>query len=89
MIGRREHRGRVMCLGGVAWAGSWYLMYLEITRWHHVKPSLAFNADIGRATGVDAHPGLPLLLLYAVCATAPAVTLTATIIEARARRSRR
>lgn len=24
-------------LGGAAWIGSWYLMYLEITRWHHVQ----------------------------------------------------
>jgi hypothetical protein len=76
-------------LGGAAWAGSWYLMYLEITRWHHVKPSLAFNADIGRAAGVEAHPGGPLLLLYGVCAAAPAVTVSAAVIGARARRSRR
>jgi hypothetical protein len=25
-------------LGGAVWIGSWYLMYLEITRWRHVKP---------------------------------------------------
>ena len=36
-------------------------MYLEITRWHHVKPSLAFNSDIAP----DAHPGLPLISVYA------------------------
>jgi hypothetical protein len=36
----------VPVLGGVAWVGSWYLMYREITHWHHVKPSLAFNLDI-------------------------------------------
>jgi hypothetical protein len=30
---------------GAVRAGSWYLMYLEITRWRHVKPSLAINAD--------------------------------------------
>jgi len=76
-------------VGGVVWAGSWYLMYLEITRWHHVKPSLAFNADIGRAAGVEAHPGIPLLLLYGVCAAAPIVTVTAALAEARARRPRR
>jgi hypothetical protein len=33
----------VRWLGAVAWAGSWYLMYLEITRWHHVRPDLTFN----------------------------------------------
>src|SRR6185437_11436872 len=30
----------VKWLGCGLWAGSWYLMYLEVTRWHHVKPSL-------------------------------------------------
>lgn len=40
-------------LGGAVWIGSWYLMYLEIRRWHHVKPSLAFNSDrpLGLASG--------------------------------------
>jgi hypothetical protein len=65
----------VTWLSGAAWAGSWYLMYLEITRWHHVRPSLAFNSDIGRAAGVQAHPGGPLLLLYGVCVAAPIVTI--------------
>jgi hypothetical protein len=54
-------------LGGVVWAGSWYLMYLEITRWHHVKPSLAFNSD----TAPAARPGQPLILLYAACVAGP------------------
>lgn len=33
-------------VGGSAamWIGSWYLMYLEITRWHQVKPTLRFNS---------------------------------------------
>lgn len=73
----------VTWLGGAAWAGSWYLMYLEITRWHHVKPSLAFNSDIGRAAGVEAHPGGPLLLLYAVCAAAPVVTIAGAVTARR------
>ena len=67
--------GSVTWLGGAAWAGSWYLMYLEITRWHHVKPSLAFNADI--APG--ARPGGPLLLLYGVCVAAPIVTVVSAV----------
>lgn len=52
---------------GALWIGSWYLMYLEVTRWHHVKPSLAFNSDI--APG--AHPGQALILLYIACVAAP------------------
>lgn len=62
----------VKWLGGVVWIGSWYLMYLEITRWHHVKPSLAFNSNI--APG--AHPGLALIVLYIACVAAPLVVLT-------------
>jgi hypothetical protein len=75
---------RVAWLGGAAWAGSWYLMYLEITRWHHVKPSLAFNSDIG----VNAHPGGPLLLLYGVCAAAPVVTIVSANATVRRRAAR-
>lgn len=39
-------------LGGAVWIGPWYLMFLEITRWHHVKPSLAFNSDPIPRTGI-------------------------------------
>ncbi len=61
------------------WIGSWYVMYREITRWHHVKPSLAFNYDIGP----DAHPGLPLILVYVACVAAPLVVVSAWVIEIR------
>jgi hypothetical protein len=57
------------------WAGSWYLMYLEVTRWHHVKPSLAFNSDPIPGTDIRPHPGLPLLFLYAACLAAPIAVL--------------
>lgn len=69
----------VKWLGGAVWVGSWYLMYLEITRWHHVKPSLAFNSDLVTGTGMRPHPGLPLILLYLACAVAPVLTVTALI----------
>jgi hypothetical protein len=57
------------------WLGSWYLMYLEITRWHHVKPSLAFNPDPVPGTGVRPRPGQPLILLYIACVAAPLVVV--------------
>jgi hypothetical protein len=68
-------------IGGAAWAGSWYLMYLEITRWRHVKPSLAVNppAPVG---GIQPRPGLPLILLYVTCAAAPLVVAGALAWEA-------
>ncbi len=73
-------------VSGALWIGSWYLMYLEVTRWHHVKPSLAFNSDI--APG--AHPGQALILLYAVCAAAPLAAAAGSILmwRGRARRAR-
>lgn len=55
-----------------AWAGSWYVMYLEITRWHHVKPTLAFNPGPPSPGGRLPRPGRPLKLLYVACVAAPA-----------------
>jgi hypothetical protein len=74
-------------LGGAVWIGSWYLMYLEVTRWHHVKPSLAFNSDLGRGTGLRPHPGQPLILLYIACVTAPLVVVAGLVMQIRARRA--
>jgi hypothetical protein len=64
-------------IGGAVWAGSWYLMYLEITRWRHVKPSLAFNSDPLPGSGITPRPGLPLIMLYIACAVAPPVVIAA------------
>ena len=67
----------VKWVSGAVWAGSWYLMYLEITRWRHVKPSLAFNSDPLPGSGIRPRPGLPLILLYVACAVTPVVTVCA------------
>jgi hypothetical protein len=73
-------------LGGAVWIGSWYLMYLEITRWHHVKPSLAFNSDPVPGTGITPRPGLPLKLVYVACVAAPLVVVAGWVRQIRARR---
>jgi len=73
-------------VGGAVWVGSWYLMYLEITRWRHVKPSLAFNSDPVPGSAVRPRPGLPLILLYIACAAGPLVVIAA---QARALRAGR
>ncbi len=70
-------------LGGAVWIGSWYLMYLEITRWHHVKPSLAFNSDVVPGIGLRPQPGLPLILLYIAFVAAPLVTVAGFVIQIR------
>ncbi|HUN32123.1 MAG TPA: hypothetical protein VMU95_08875 [Trebonia sp.] len=69
--------------GAAVWAGSWYLMYLEITRWRHVKPTLAFNSDPLPGSGIRPRPGLPLILLYIACAVSPVVVATAVVRERR------
>jgi hypothetical protein len=74
-------------LGGAVWLGAWYLMYLEITRWHHVRRSLAFNSDPDRMTGMRPHPGLPLIALYIACVAAPTVVIVALIRQIGTRRS--
>jgi hypothetical protein len=57
-------------------------MYLEVTRWRHVKPSLAFNSDPIPGTDIRPKPGLPLILVYITCAAAP-LTVMATLIRER------
>jgi hypothetical protein len=79
----------VKWLAGAVWIGSWYLMYLEITRWHHVKPSLAFNSDPIPGTGIRPRPGKPLLLVYVACVAAPTVVVAALVTQARGRQAGR
>jgi len=76
-----------ICLGGALWSGSWYVMYLEITRWHHVKPTLAFNSEVIPGTDIRPKPGMPLKLLYLTCAAAPGFVTTAVIRQTRTRRT--
>jgi hypothetical protein len=82
--GTRIGKWLVPVLGGAVWAGSWYLMSLEVTRWHHVKPSLAFNSDV--APG--ARPGRPLVLLHAACVAGPSVVLAGVLRQMRGRHTR-
>lgn len=72
-------------VGGAVWAGSWYLMYREITRWRHVRPSLAFNSDPVPGTDIRPRPGLPLILVYSACAAAPLVVVAALAGQVRSR----
>ncbi|MEU9448938.1 hypothetical protein [Streptomyces sp. NPDC048277] len=76
-------------LGGAMWIGSWYLMYLEVTRWHHVKPSLAFNSDPIPGTDIRPRPGQPLILLYLTCVAAPLAVVADLAMRLRARRAAR
>jgi hypothetical protein len=64
-------------------------MYLEITRWRHVKPSLAFNSAPDPATGMRPRPGMPLILLYVACVVAPFVVMAGPVTRLIARRAGR
>jgi hypothetical protein len=72
-------------LGGAVWIGSWCLMYLEIRRWHHVKPSLVFNSDPAPGTGIRPRTGQPLILLYIACVASPLVVVAGLVMQIRAR----
>ncbi len=73
------------CLGGALWVGSWYLMYREITHWHHVKPTLAFNSEVIPGTDIRPKPGMPLKVLYVVSAAAPVLVTIQIVREIRPR----
>ena len=52
-------------ISGIVWIFSWYTIYLEIFRWHHMTKSLRFNPP-PPPPGTDVRPkaGAPLI---AVC----------------------
>ena len=79
----------LMLISGIAWVWSWYTMYLEVFRWHHVTTSLRFNPG-PLIQGTDRRPaaGWPLKALCACAAVAPLVfTSTATATFAHRHRS--
>ena len=78
---------RATWAAAAVWAGSWYLMYLEITRWHHVRPSLALNPPEFPGTDLRARPGLPLLALYGAFAVAPLCTVLGVLDRLRSERA--
>ena len=69
-------------VSGIVWIFSWYTIYLEIFRWHHMTKSLRFNPP-PPLPGIDIGPkaGAPLKAVCLGAVTAPLVFLTATMIE--------
>lgn len=66
----------------IVWIFSWYTIYLEIFRWHHMTKSLRFNPP-PPPPGTDIRPtaGAPLKAVCLGAVTAPLVFLAATIME--------
>jgi hypothetical protein len=73
-------------ISGIVWAFSWYTIYLEVFRWHHMTRTLRFQAP-PPADGMSVPPraGLPLKAVCVTSVAAPLVWLAATA-TARARR---
>jgi hypothetical protein len=76
-------------ISAIAWIFSWYTIYLEIFRWHHVTKSLRFNPPPPLpGTDIQSKAGAPLIAVCLGSVAAPLVFLTATVMErVRVRRS--
>jgi hypothetical protein len=80
---------------GLLWIGSWYLMFLEVFRWHHMTKTLRFNPTPppgahGRVNPtpppgvhVRAHPGGPLIAAWVCAIGAPLVFIITTAVRYR------
>jgi len=55
----------------VLWAGSWRIIHLEVTRWHHMDSRLRFTTP---------SPGRPVIMLRIVAGAAPATALAAALL---------
>ena len=68
-------------ISGIVWIFSWYTIYLEIFRWHHMTKSLRFNPPPPLpGTDIRAKAGAPLKLVCLGAVTAPLVFVAATIM---------
>lgn len=86
MKGRRRWWPAGLAL--VAWAGSWRVIHLEVTRWHHMDSRLRFTPPAGPSGDMSPQPGLPVIAAVVVAGVAPLLTvLAAVLLIVRTRRS--
>jgi hypothetical protein len=74
-------------VAAVAWAGSWRVIYLEVTRWHHLDSRLRFSPPPAPPGYPAPSAGLPLIMALVVAGMAPLVALVVTSLLVRTRRS--
>jgi hypothetical protein len=73
---------RLKWVSGVIWMWSWFTLYLEIFRWHHMTKSLHFNPPPPPpGTNIKPQPGLPVIAVLVGSAVAPTVFIAAVIID--------
>jgi hypothetical protein len=78
----------VMGVALVLWAGSWRIMYLEVTRWHHMDSRLRFTAPSTLPGRALPRAGLPVRLARLVAIVAPPTALaTASLLRPRLSKS--
>lgn len=69
------------------WAGSWRVIYLEVTRWHHMDTRLRFTPPTGPSRDMAPHPGLPVIAAVVTACAAPLLTAAiAVLLIVRTRR---
>ncbi|MEV4315030.1 hypothetical protein [Actinocrispum sp. NPDC049592] len=78
----------------VLWAGSWRIIYLEVTRWHHMDSHLRFAPPPVPPGNPPPSAGLPVITALVVAALAPLAALVTAlllvkVIRARSGRNRR
>jgi hypothetical protein len=69
-------------ISGIVWIFSWYTIYLEIFRWHHMTKSLRFNPPPPLpGTNIRPKAGAPLIAVCLGSVAAPLVFLTVTVMD--------
>lgn len=71
------------------WVGSWRIIYLEVTRWHHMDSHLRFTPPPVPPGSPTPSAGLPLITALVVAAATPVGTLAAAALLVRRSRVRR
>jgi hypothetical protein len=68
---------RLKWVSGILWIWSWFTLWLEIFRWHHMTTSLHFNPPPPPpGSNITPQPGLALITVLACSVVAPVVFLS-------------
>ena len=67
------------------WAGSWRVIYLEVTRWHHMDSRLRFTPPPVPAGAPLPKAGLPVIAARSVALGSPPVAVVVLVLLARLR----
>ncbi|MET7991854.1 hypothetical protein ABZU76_13165 [Amycolatopsis sp. NPDC005232] len=78
----RNRRGLwwLLATGLAAWAGSWRIIHLEVTRWHHLDSRLRFTPPPAPPGSPAPHAGLPVIMALAVAGAAPLVSIVVAVL---------